>query len=64
MRETESDSVGLAEREAQTRARVIVLRRMQREFAVLRTMNERLASDVEEFGKALERLEDADPDAP
>lgn len=58
------NSIEALEREAETVGRVKLLRRMIREFAVLRATHERLAADVVEFGQALERLENADPDAP
>lgn len=53
-----------AEREAAAMTRVALLRRLIRDFAVLRATTERLAADVEAFGKALELVEDTDPDAP
>jgi hypothetical protein len=52
-----------AEREADTAARVGHLRQMVHEFAALRSSHERLMESLNEFGKALERLENADVDA-
>lgn len=52
-----------AEREAATLSRVLLLRRLIREFAVLRSTHERMTADIEALGQALQSMEDTDPDA-